>query len=183
MNEHHRANARILTGARARNALAGAGRIAGAWAAVARARNGRILYTRAWANIVVDQGLDELLAAALGGATPASAWYVGLTSGSPNIARGDTLASHEGWAEIDAYSEGARVVWTPGAVSGAAIANTKSTFTVNANSTTIGGAFLSSAASGTNGKMYAAGAFAGGDITLSSGSTLDITAEFTAAAA
>jgi hypothetical protein len=58
-------------------------------------------------------------------------------------------------------------------------------FTVTSNSTTIGGAFLadSSTKSGTTGKLFAAGAFVQGDVTLSAGSTITVTAQFTQVAA
>src|SRR5690606_35543405 len=110
--------------------------------------------------------------------------YVGLTGASPSADAADTLASHSGWTEVTAY-DGNRKVWEPGAVSGKSVSNSGNAaqFEISTNGTTIGGAFLASAASGTSGKLYAVGAFSGGNIVLNSGSTLDVTATFTTAAA
>ena len=57
------------------------------------------------------------------------------------------------------------------------------TFTINANSTTIGGAFLAGVNTGTSGRLYAAGAFSGGDIVLNDNAVLEVEAQFTTAAA
>lgn len=161
--------------------------IKGHWRLRAFDPQGALIREDEWDNLVTDEGLNELLSAALAGGTPTTTWYVGLTGGTPTAAAGDTAASHAGWTEVTAYTEAARQTWTPGAVSSKSVSNSasKATFTINADSTTIGGAFLASIStkSGTTGKLYAIGAFGGGDLTLSNGSTLEVTATFTTAAA
>ena len=138
-------------------------------------------------NIVVNQGLDHALDVALSGATQITSWFLGLTDGTPTVAAADTPASHAGWVEVTAYSETIREAWTDGGVSGQSVSNSGSvaTFTINANGTTIGGAFLISlnTKGGTTGTLYAAGAFTAGDKTLDNLDTVDVTATFTAAAA
>lgn len=157
----------------------------GRWDVKIRDPQGRLIRRDRFKNLVVNAGLDHLLDVALAGGTQITSWYIGLTDGSPTPAAADTLASHSGWTEVTAYSESARQAFTPGTVSGQSVDNSASvaTFTVNADGTVIGGAFLASAASGTSGTLYAAGAFTGGNVTLSNGSTIQITATFTQAAA
>lgn len=156
----------------------------GKWRAEFRDPEGNLLHTEEWENLIVNAGLNQLLDGGLAGAGP---WYIGLTDGTPTVAAGDTLASHVGWAEVSGYDEAGRQVWTPGAVSGQAVNNNASAavFTITNNSTTIGGAFLADNATkgGTTGLLFAAGAFDQGDVTLSAGSTITVTAEFTQAAA
>lgn len=138
-------------------------------------------------NLVVNEGLDDLLDVTLSGATQDTTWFVGLTDGTPTPAAGDTLASHAGWVEVTAYDEAARVAWTDGGVSGQSVSNSASqaAFSVNADSTTIGGAFLAgdNTKGGTTGSLYAVGAFSQGDFILGSGSTLNVTTTFTMASA
>jgi len=156
----------------------------GNWKAEIRGPDGELIETLEWQNLIVNVGLDQLLGDGLLGGAP---WYIGLTDGTPTVAAGDTMASHAGWAEVAGYDEAARQTWTPGAVTAQAVNNNAAAavFTITANSTTIGGAFLadSSTKSGTTGKLFAAGAFDQGDVTLSAGSTITVTAQFTQAAA
>lgn len=158
-------------------------RAKGFWLVRARDRDGRILWEDKFENLVTTEGKNYLLDAGLSGAnSPATVhgdWYVGLTDGTPTAAAGDTLASHAGWTEVTAFS-GNRKLYTSGAASSGSITNAAAvaSFAINADSTTVGGAFLASAASGTSGVLYAIGAFSGGDVTLSDGSTLEVTAAF-----
>lgn len=165
----------------------GQARVAGHWTITVRDPQGHILREDAFDNIVVNEGLDELLTQALNGGTQTTTWYLGLTDGTPTTAAGDTLSSHVGWTEVTAYGEANRVEWVSGSVSGQSIDNTGSvgTFTINSDSTTVGGSFLASdnTKGGTTGTLYAVGAFTGGDITLSNGSTVEVTATFTTSAA
>lgn len=159
-------------------------KVKGIWTITARDADGNIIAQDTWENLVTDEGLNYLLDAGLADGTQIDTWYVGLTGESPSADAADTLASHSGWTEVTAY-DGNRKEWTPGSVSGKSVSNSGNAaqFEISTNGTTIGGAFLASAASGTSGKLYAVGAFSGGNIVLNSGSTLDVTATFTTAAA
>jgi len=165
--------------------LSGDAQVIGHWTAICRGPDGNVKWRDEWENIVVNAGLDHLLDATLSAGTQITTWYVGLTDGTPTIAAGDTMASHAGWAEVTSYTEAARVTWVDGGVSNQSVSNSANTATFSINATaTVGGAFLVSDATkgGTTGMLYAAGAFSGGDKTLGSGDTLDVTATFTSAA-
>lgn len=165
-------------------ALADGARSQGRWQFICRGLDGKVKWVDEIPdNLVVNQGLDHLLSAALAGGTQITAWYLGLIDATPTIAGGDTLASHAGWAEVSDYT-GDRKAWTAGSVSGQSVSNSASvaSFAINA-SVTVGGAFLASVATGTAGTLYAAGAFAGGNRALQNGDTLEVTATFTTAAA
>lgn len=156
----------------------------GNWKAEIRNPAGALIEVVEWQNLIVNAGLSQLLDGGLAAAGP---WYIGLTDGAPVVAAGDTMASHSGWAEIAGYDEASRETWTPGTVAAQAVNNNASAavFTITNNSTTIGGAFLADSATknGATGLLFAAGAFEQGDVTLSAGSTITVTAEFTQAAA
>jgi hypothetical protein len=141
-------------------------------------------------NNVVHEGLDHSLNQHLKGAAYTAAWYIGLTDGTPTVADTDTISSHAGWTEVTAYDETFRQTLTLGAVSGQSVDNSasKGTFSIN-GSTTVGGAFLISGDGGTakggatNGTLYGAGAFTGGDRSLNNGDTLNVQLTLTAGTA
>lgn len=143
-------------------------------------------WSEAWENIVVNQGLNDLLDVTLSGATQDTTWFVGLiATDPPTVAAADTLASHGGWTEFTNYDEANRVAWVDGGASSQSVSNSGSpaVFTISADSSTVGGAFLSGVNSGTSGRLYAAGAFTAGGKSLDDNDTLSVTATFTAAAA
>lgn len=118
---------------------------------------------------------------------PLARGYAGLTDGTPTAAAGDTMSSHAGWVEVTAYDEAARQTLTLGSVSAGSVDNSasKAVFTISANATIVGGAFIvsNSTKGGTTGVLYGIGAFSGGDRTLADGDTITITITATAAAA
>lgn len=140
---------------------------------------------REWKNLVVNQGLNDLLDVTLSGATQDTTWFIGLQSATPTNAAADTLASHGGWTEVTAYDETNRQAYVDAGASSQSLTNSASpaVFTINANGTDIGGAFLAGVNSGTSGRLYAGGAFTGGNITLNDNAVLEVVATFTAAAA
>ena len=157
----------------------------GRWDFICRDADGNVKWTDHIDNLVTNEGLNHLLDVTLSGATQDTTWFVGLTDGTPTAAAGDTLASHAGWVEVTAYDEANRVAWVDGGVSSQSVSNSASpaTFTISANGTTVGGAFLAGVNTGTSGTLYAVGAFSAGDKSLDDNDTLDVTATFTAAAA
>ena len=148
--------------------------------------DGKLKWTDEFDNIVVNAGLDDSLDKHLKGSTYTAAWYVGLTDGTPTVAAGDTSSSHVGWVEVQDYSEAVRQTLTLGSVSGQSVSNSasKAVFSIN-GTTTVGGAFIISVSTkgGTTGVLYGAGAFTGGDRSVVSGDTLNVTVTCTAAAA
>lgn len=157
----------------------------GHWNIKCRDKHGNLKWEDTIENIVVNQGLNDLLDVTLSGATQDTTWFVGLLSATPTVAAGDTLASHAGWTEVTAYDEVNRVAWVDAGASSQAITNAASpaVFTISANGTDVGGAFLAGVNTGTSGRLFAAGAFTAGNKSLDDNDTLEVTAAFSAAAA
>ncbi len=137
-------------------------------------------------NLITNVGLDDVLNQYLKGSAYTAAFYVGLTDGTPTTAAGDTMSSHAGWTEITDYSESVRQTLTLGTVASQSVDNSASKASYSINGTaTVGGAFIvtNSTKSGTTGTLYGVGAFTGGDKSVSSGDTLNVTVTCTSASA
>jgi hypothetical protein len=151
-----------------------------------RDKNGRFKWKDIIKNIVVNVGLDDILGKYYKGSNYSAAHYLGLTDGTPTVDPTDTMSSHSGWVEVYAYDEAARQAITWGSVSGQSVNNSasKAVFTISANGTTIGGAFVSTVATKNNGTgtLVGGGAFTAGDKVLDDGDTLSVTVTATAAA-
>jgi hypothetical protein len=145
---------------------------------------GNLIHEDRFSNLVTTAGLTDNITQYFKGSAYTAAFYVGLTSATPTVNAADTMSSHSGWTEVVAYSESVRQTLTLGSVSAGSASNTasKAVFTVNADGTAIGGAFLTtvSTKSGSTGTLYGVGAFSGGNVTLSSGSTISVTITVTA---
>jgi hypothetical protein len=138
-------------------------------------RQGALVWTEAFDNMVVTAGKNKLLDACFVTGLASPAWYVGLVDNASFVtyALTDTMASHAGWNEGVPYSNAARVALTPGSIASGSVDNSASpaVFTISA-SLTVRGAFLTDTAtkSGTLGTLYGAGDFTiarsvlGGDI-------------------
>lgn len=142
-------------------------------------RDGELLWKDENHNLVVNEGLDHVLENYYKGSSYTAQHWVGITNHSPSFAADDTMSSHPGWAEITDYSEGYRPSYSPGTVSSQSVDNSgsKAVFTINADGTDIGGGFLvvDSEKGGTSGPLIGGAAFSGGDRTLASGDTLNVT--------
>lgn len=149
-------------------------------------RAGKLLWTEQIENLVVKAGLDDLLLKYFKGSIYTAAHYVGLTGTVPTFTADDTLASHSGWTEVTAYSEGVRQTLTIGSIVNQSGSNalSKAQFTINVDNTVIGGAFVAtnSTKGGSSGTLYGGGAFSV-DRTLMNGDVLSVTITVTAAAA
>ena len=145
---------------------------------------GNVKWTDKNHNIVTTAGLNDVIDVYLRNQTQTATWYVGLTDGTPTVAAGDTLAS-KAWTEVTAYSESVRETLTLAAASSGSSSNTasKASYSVNADSTTIGGAFIASDSTkgGTSGTLFSVAAFTGGNKAADDGDTLEVTATITAA--
>jgi len=153
-------------------------------------KDGRLKWSDEAPNLVVNTGLQYMAGTSLDGTTARiTSWFVGLITGpgsGTTFAASDTLASHAGWTESTAYS-GSRPTATFAAATTAnpsVVTNSasKASFSINATAT-IAGAFLCSAASGTSGTLFSAADFTGGDRSVTSGDTLQVTYTFSLAAA
>lgn len=147
-----------------------------------------LLWDDDFKNLVVNEGLDDALDKYFKGSTYTAAHYVGLTDGTPAPAAGDELTgTHAGWTEITAYTEANRPSLVLGSVSGQSVDNTasKAEFTITANDTTMGGAFVctdNTKGGSEAGVLYGVGAFSAGDKTLDTDDTLNVTVTLTASA-
>jgi len=132
-------------------------------------------------NLSVNAGLQHILDILFASGTQVATWYLGLTDGSPTPAAADTLASHAGWTEFDEYTEGARQEYVD-VRSGQSVSNAaaKASFAINASGT-VGGGFLCSASTGTSGTLLCCAALSGGNRTVASGDTVEVTYTYTAA--
>lgn len=136
-------------------------------------------------NLVVNTGLDDILDKYWKGATYTASHFIGLTDGSPTIAAGDTMASHAGWTEVVAYSEGVRQTLTLGAVASQSVDNSASVGVFSISGTaTVGGLFLTTnnVKGGATGTLVSVGAFTGGDRLVASGDTINTTVTNSASA-
>ena len=138
-------------------------------------------------NLVVNTGIQYMAGTALTSVTQITTWYVGLVTGpgsGTTFAAGDTMLTHGGWTEFVGYSQATRVAATFATATTAnpsVVTNSASVavFTINAGGT-VAGAFLTSgsAKSGTTGTLFSGSDFTGGDRTVVSGDTLNVTYTF-----
>ena len=153
--------------------------------------DGKVKWAEEAHNLVVNEGLQNMVAAYLDAATQTTTWYVGLITGpgsGTTIAAGDTLASHAGWTEFTNYT-GNRKTATFGTATTAdpsVIDNSASpaSFSISGAGGTVAGAFLASVATGTSGILFSASDFQSpGDRVVVSGDTLNVTYTFSLDAA
>lgn len=134
-------------------------------------RQGRLLWVEEVPNIVVNEGLDDLLDKYFKGSSYTAAWYVGLIDNAnfTALAAGDTAAEitndasgSNQWQEAGDYDEASRQTLTLGSVSSQSVDNSasKAAFTMS-GTVTIKGAFVISdnTKEGTTGVLYGAAAF------------------------
>ena len=148
-------------------------------------------WTDTFHNLVVNQGLANMNSVYFGAGAPTTTWYIGLVTGPGSgtaFAAGDTLSSHIGWTENTAYTGSRKAVTfgspTSGSPSGqSAISNTASPASFAMTGTaTIAGAFLASTTDN-SGILFSESDFTGGDKSVASGDTLNVTYTFTLTAA
>lgn len=149
-------------------------------------KHGNLKWKDTIKNLVVDEGLDDVLDKYLKGSTYTAAHYVGLTDGTPTFAAADDMTTHTGWTEVQLYDEAARQTAVWGTVTTKSVDNSasKAVFTISTNATTIGGCFLctNSSKGGTTGTLYGGGAFTAGDKLLDNDDVLNVTVTASAAA-
>lgn len=136
-------------------------------------------------NLVVMAGLTDSIDKHFKGSAYTAAWYVGLVSGTPSFAEGNTMASHAGWVEVAPYS-GARPTLTLGTVVSGSVDNSasKAVYSITANMVVGGGFVVTLPTAGqTSGTLYGGAAFSGGNRTVQIGDTLNVTVTLSATAA
>lgn len=154
-------------------------------------KDGNLKWEDTAKNLVVNTGLQDMNAKYFSGSAYTAAWYIGLVNnaGFTAYAAGDTLASHAGWTETTDYSGGNRATATFGTATTAdpsVINNSGSVGVFNITGTvTVKGAFLCNIQDNTDsaGLLFSASSFTGGDRSVISGDTLNVTYEFSLDAA
>ena len=121
-------------------------------------------------NLVVDEGLQHILAVVFGATSKAAGFYLTLFMGSTaptNLWKASNFASaaNENTSQSEGYDSNTRPVWTPGAVTGTSIDNLAApaelTFATASSVEITGAAMLtSSQRGGTSGVLVSASAFA-----------------------
>lgn len=152
--------------------------------------DGQVKWVDEFHNLVVNVGLQDMNTQYFTGSSYSATWYLGLITGPGSgtvYAASDTLTSHAGWSENTSYSGGVRpacVFGTATTADPSVINNSGSvaTFSINATAT-IAGAFLTNVSSGTSGILFSEGDFTGGDKSVASGDTLNVTYSFSLDAA
>ena len=146
--------------------------------------DGQVKWADSFHNLVMNGGLANMNGAYLAGSAQSTTWYLGLVTGpgsGTTFAAGDTLASHAGWTESTSYTGNRKAVTFGSATTAnpSVITNSASpsSFAMNATAT-IAGAFLCNVATGTSGVLFSAGDFTGGDKSVASGDTLNVTYTF-----
>jgi len=186
MFENRMADAVMSAGVRAQNPLVQSKQLGTHYRVECHDRNGKLKWVDEFDNLVVTAGLNDSLDKHLKGSGYTAAWYVGLTDGTPEFAAGDTMASHVGWTEVSDYDEATREALTLGDVAAGSVDNSasKAEFTIDTNTTTIGGAFITSVSTkdGGTGILYGGGAFSAGDKVLDDDDVLSVTVTLTASA-
>jgi len=151
----------------------------GTFDVVCRDKNGKVKWNEVAKNIVVDTGLNHILAIVFHGNTQVTQWWVGL-KGSGAASSGDTLASPVNWTEESGYT-GNRKIYTEATPSNQSITNSASKATFGITSTaTIAGAFLCSVSSGTGGLLMCDADFSSAK-GVSTNDTLEVTYTLSAA--
>lgn len=129
-------------------------------------------------NLVVDQGLDYLLGAAIGAASQIASWYIAPFSGDVAVQASWTAGNFASNAtEFTNYAAATRPSWDRGTVASGAVDSfaSKAEFASNQDSQIIRGAALisASAKSATTGVLVAASRFAS-DKNLDTDEILDV---------
>lgn len=137
-------------------------------------------------NIVVNQGLNYLLGAALGSQSVVNNWFIALFSNNYTLLASDTAATIAANAgEVTQYTAGTRQSWqsVPPASQSITNAANQASFTFNAT-LNVYGAFLisSSAINGTSGILFSGAQFGSPKAVVAS-DILQLTYTFTAASA
>jgi hypothetical protein len=146
--------------------------------------DGQIKWSDTFHNLVMNGGLANMNGVYFGAGTQTTTWYLGLVTGpgsGTTFAAGDTLASHAGWTENTDYSGNRKAVTFSSATNAnpSVISNPVSPTSFSITGTaTIAGAFLTNVATGTSGVLFSAGDFTGGDKSVASGDTLNVTYTF-----
>jgi hypothetical protein len=160
-------------------------RVGGVFTVTCIGPDGKIKWTEVAHNLVTNVGLQHILDILFVSATTQiDPWYVGITNATPSPAAGDTMASHAGWTENENYSEATRQTYVDVRANQQVTNNaSKASFSIDTNTQSIGGAFLTSVNTkgGATGTLLCCAAFSAGNKAADDGDTLQVEYQFSAA--
>ena len=156
---------------------------------------GNLKWSDEFENLVPEAGLTKYLDATLKTGLASPAWYVFLVTGpgsGTTYADADTLASHTGWTEDNTSYTGNRpalnvtaaITCTGSGSCSLTNSANKASFTIDStcgSPCTIAGAGLASVNTGTSGTLLGAGDFSGGDRSVVTDDTLNVSITVTLA--
>lgn len=135
--------------------------------------DGNLKWAETFHNTVTTAGKTDLIDKYFKGSAYTAAWFLGL-KGAGTAVVADTLASHASWSEVTPYT-GNRPAITFGSTSAGSNTATAVSYSITvAGPTTVAGAFVASANTGTTGTLYSAGDLAASRSVVA-GDTLNIT--------
>ncbi len=162
-------------------------RLHGTYHAVLRDKDGNVKWEESFPNLVTTVGKNHALDNELAGSSySVTGPYMGLISSTSytGVNAADTMASHSGWLEAGnantPHYSGTRKTITFSAASGGSKASSSTNTYSFTGSGTVKGAFLVLGSGAvntiddTNGTLYSAGLFSGGDKTVANGDTLTV---------
>lgn len=108
-------------------------------------RRGDLIQVEECDNAIVNAGLNYALGVIFAGDATSNPWLISFVdnAGGPSYSPADTMASHGGWTEFQAYSEPNRVDWGEDAQSGQSITNSSAAvFNITGGAAIIDGIFV-----------------------------------------
>ena len=160
-------------------------------------RDGNLKWVEEIANLVTNEGLNDILDKYFKGSAYSASWFVGLIDNASftSIAAGDTAAGislnaagGNAWQEFDEYASATRPALTLGSVASQSVDNSasKASYSINAAGTVNGAFVVNNSTKGANAggtdKLYGAGSFSS-TRTVANGDTLNVTITLTSASA
>ena len=149
-------------------------RVGGVFTVACYGPDGKLKWEDEAHNLVVNEGIDHMLNVTFAGATQVNPWYVALLDSSPSPAAGNGMTD---LSEFTEYS-GDRKEYVD-VVSSQQATNTasKASFSITGAGAGVGGAALVAASTGDD-TLLCAAALSGGNRTVASGDTVEVTYTF-----
>lgn len=145
--------------------------------------DGQVKWQEDTHNLVVNEGLQNMVNTYLDAGTQTTTWYIGLITGPGAVVVNTNTLLSKGWTEFLNYSGnrktavfGTATLNDPSEISNSA---SPAAFSITGGGGTVGGAFLASSVSGLSGILFSASAFQSpGDRIVVAGDTLNVTYTF-----
>jgi hypothetical protein len=156
-------------------------RFGGVFEFICRDSEGNIKWEDQAHNAVVNEGLQHILDTEFSGGSQVDPWYIGLTDNSPTFNSTGTLGGHAGWTEFTEYSSNRKEYVETRTNQQLSNSGSVASFSISSSGGGVGGGFLCSVSTGTSGTLMSGAALSGGNRTVASGDTVEVTYTFSAA--